>query len=59
MPIPRGLKKKIENALLAIERKKMLNNWYLTKAPNKLSNIPDKSLVVILTPYDEKVAETG
>ncbi len=59
MAVPKGLKKKIENALLAIERKKLLNNWYLIKSPEKPSNIPERSLVVILTSYPEKEAETG
>ena len=53
MALPKGLKKKIENALLAIERKKLKNNWFIFKKEDKVKDIPERSLVIILTPYEE------
>lgn len=59
MSIPKGLKKKIENAIKAYERKKLKNNYFITKEPDTLKDIPERSLVVVLTPYHEKVPETS
>ena len=59
MPIPKNLKSRIQKAIEELERRKLKNNYFITEDPDSLQNIPERSLVVITTPYPEKVAETG
>lgn len=59
MAIPKNLKKKIEAALAEVERRKLKNNYYILKPSDKLTDITTHSLVVRLTDYEEKMAETS
>ena len=59
MPIPKNLKAKLQMAIEELERRKLKNNYYVTKTPESIQNPPEGSLLVILTDYPEKMAETG
>ena len=59
MPIPKNLKAKLQMAIEELERRKLKNNYYVTKTPESIQNPPKGSLLVILTDYPEKMAETG
>ena len=56
MALPKGLKKKLQQAIQAQQRRLARNNYFVTKEPSKLTDIPERSLVVVLTPYDDEAA---
>ena len=53
MAIPKGLRKKIEAALKRAEAMKLQNNFFILKPTEKPIDIPEKSLVIQLTGYDD------
>lgn len=53
MPIPRSMRKKIEQAIKAIEDRNNRNNYLILKPSQKPQDIPKLSLVIQLTGYDQ------
>ena len=57
MPIPKNIKKKIQHAILELERRQLKNNYYILGPNDEVPDIKPKSLVIRLTPYEESGLE--
>jgi len=52
MAIPKSLKKRMLNIIASAEKKQQKNNCFVINEDEKIPDIPEKSLLIILTPYE-------
>lgn len=57
MALPKNIKKKIQQAVLELEKRQLKNNYYIIGINEEVPDIKPQSLVIRLTPYKESGLE--